>query len=180
MRLLTGEGLPMRVTWRTYPAAEPTSQADCEEEPTSGGISMPTYTFELKDGSCGIADETGVRLPDREHALRYAHDVVHELMGGREPQTRFWRLDVYEDSGERIFEIPFVRIDRTLDHLVPELRTIMEGVCDRQRALKEAIYAARVTVRESRALIGLARHKLYLATYAGERTIRDREKSRAR
>jgi hypothetical protein len=141
---------------------------------------MPTYTFELKDGSCGIADETGVPLPDREHALRYAQDVARELMGGREPQTRFWRLDVYEDGGERIFEIPFVRIDRTLDHLVPELRTIMEGMCDRQRALKEAIYAACVTVRESRALMAMAHGKPYLATCAGERTIRDCEKSRAR
>ena len=99
---------------------------------------------------------------------------------GREAQTRFWRLDVYEDSGERIFEIPFVRIDSTLDHLVPELRTIVERLCDRHRALKEANYAARVTVRESRALIAIARGKPYLATYAGEKTIRDREKSRAR
>jgi len=141
---------------------------------------MPTYTFELKDGSCRIADETGINLPDREHALKYAHDVARELMGGREAQTRFWRLDVYEDSGERIFEIPFVRIDSTLDHLVPELRTIVERLCDRHRALKEANYAARVTVRESRALIAIARGKPYLATYAGEKTIRDREKSRAR
>jgi hypothetical protein len=141
---------------------------------------MPTYTFELKDGSCGITDETGVNLPDREHALRYALDVAQELMGGREAQTRFWRLDVYEDSGERIFEIPFVRIDQTLDHLAPEFRTIMEGLCDRHRSLKEVNYAARVTVRESRALIAIAHGRPYLATYAGERTIKDREKSRAR
>jgi hypothetical protein len=141
---------------------------------------MPTYTFELKDGSCGIADETGVNLPDREHALGYAIEVARELMGGREAQTRFWRLDVYEGGGERIFEIPFVRVDRTLDHLAPELRTVMEGLCDRHRSLKEANYAARVTVRESRALIAIARGKPYLATYAGERTIRDREKSQAR
>ena len=52
-------------------------------------------------------------------------------MSGREAQTRSWRLDVYEDNNERIFEIPFVSIDRSLDHLVPELRTIVEGLCDR-------------------------------------------------
>ena len=46
-------------------------------------------------------------------------------MSGREAQPRFWRLDVYEDNNERIFKIPFVSIDRTLDHLVPELRTIV-------------------------------------------------------
>lgn len=138
---------------------------------------MPTYTFELKDGSCGITDGAGVNLPDREHALWYAHDIARELMSGREAQTRFWRLDVYEDNNERIFEIPFVSIDRSLDHLVPELRTIVEGLCDRLRSLTEANYAARVTVRESRALVAIARGKPYLATYSGEKTIRDRERS---
>ena len=141
---------------------------------------MPTYTFELKDGSCGITDEIGVNLPDRERALRYAHDIALELMSGREAQTRFWRLDVYEDSRERIFELPFVSIDRTLDHLAPKVRTVIEGLCDRHRSLKEANYAARVTIRESRALIAISRGKPYLATYAGERTIKDREGSRAR
>ena len=79
---------------------------------------MATYTFQLKDGSCGITDGAGVDLPDREHARRYAHDVARELMSGREAETRFWPLDVYEDNNERILEIPFASIDRTLDHLV--------------------------------------------------------------
>jgi len=117
-----------------------------------------------------------VNLPDREHALSYAHDVARQLMSGREAQTRFWRLDVYEDNNERIFEIPFVSIDQSLDHLVPELRTIVRGLCDRLRSLTEANYAARVTVRESRALIAIARGKPYLATYAGEKTVRDHER----
>ena len=73
---------------------------------------MPTYTFELRDGSCGIYDESGIRLPDREHALQYAHDVVRELMSCQEMQTRFWRLDVYEDDATRVFEIPFATVDQ--------------------------------------------------------------------
>jgi hypothetical protein len=98
-------------------------------------------------------------------------------MSGREAETRFWRLDVYEDNNERIVEIPFASIDWTLDHLVPELRAIVEGLCDHRRSLKEANYAARVTLRESRALVAIARGKPYLATYAGERTIRHRVRS---
>jgi len=133
---------------------------------------MPTYTFELKDGSSGIYDGIGIHLPERGHALQYAHDVARELMSCREVQTRFWRLDVYEDNATRVFEIPFATIDPTLDHLVPELRTTMERLCERRRALAEATYAALVTMRESRALVALSRGKPYLVTYAGDRTIR--------
>jgi hypothetical protein len=132
---------------------------------------MPTYTFELRDGSSGIYDEIGIRLPDRERALQYAHDVVRELMSCCEVQTRFWRLDVYEDNAARIFEIPFATVDQTLDHLTPELRMMMERLCERRRALTEAAHAALRTMRESRALVALSRGKPYLVTYAGDRTI---------
>jgi hypothetical protein len=140
---------------------------------------MPTYTFELRDGSSGIYDEIGIPLPDREHALQYAHGVVRELMNCRELQTRFWRLDVYEDNATRVFEIPFATIDQTLDHLTPELRLMMERLCERRRALTEAAHAARLTMRESRALVALSRGKPYLVTYAGRRTI-GRSKSMSR
>jgi hypothetical protein len=133
---------------------------------------MPTYTFELRDGSSGTRDETGIHLPDRDHALQYARSVAHELMSGREPQTRYWRLDVYENKATRVFEISFVTVDQTLDHLAPELRTMMEGLCERRRALCEANHAAHITMRESRALVALSRGKPYLVTYAGRRTIR--------
>jgi hypothetical protein len=143
-----------------------------ESAPKVGNIfSMPTYTFELRDGSSGIYDEIGILLPDREHALQYAHDVARELMSCCEVQTRFWRLDVYEDNATRVFEIPFATVDRTLDHLAPELRMMMEQLCERHRALSEATHAAHITMRESRALVALSRGKPYLVTYAGERTI---------
>ena len=132
---------------------------------------MPTYTFELRDGSSGIYDEIGIRLPDRERALQYAHDVVRELMSCQEMQTRFWRLDVYEDDATRVFEIPFATVDQTLDHLTPELRMMMERLCERCRALTEVTHAAHTTMRESRALVALSRGKPYLVTCAGNRTI---------
>jgi uncharacterized protein DUF6894 len=113
-----------------------------------------------------------VRLPDRDRAFEYALDVAHELMSCREAQTRSWRLDVYDDQGERILELPFAGIDPTLDHLVPAMRTTVERMCDRYRSLREAMAAARVTVRESRALVALSRGRPYLATELGERTIR--------
>jgi hypothetical protein len=133
---------------------------------------MPVYTFELRVGDRTVQDKSGVHLPDRDSAFQYALDVAHELMSCREAQTRSWRLDVYGDDGGRIFELPFAHIDPTLDHLLPEMRTTVERVCDRYRSLREAMAAARVTVRESRALVALSRGRPYLATELGERTIR--------
>ena len=97
---------------------------------------MPNYTFELRDGSDPIGDELGVILTDRLDAYDYARGVVRELMCGREAQTRTWRLDVYENSAERVFEIPFASLDRTLDDLLPELRMIVEGLCECDRTVR--------------------------------------------
>ena len=109
---------------------------------------MPNYTFELRDGSGGIDDETGVSLANGADALHYAQDVVHELMRSREAQTRTWRLDVYDEAGERVIELPFASVDPTLDHLRPELRAMVEKFCDRRRSVDELVYIARNTVSE--------------------------------
>jgi hypothetical protein len=138
---------------------------------------MPLYTFELRDGSCGIADTVGVSFADREQALCYAHDVIRELMSQCERQTRTWRLDVYEDHDRRVFEIPFARLDETLDHLDPHWREKVEDMCNRSRSLREACSAASETVRESRALVARSRGKPYLATDRGQSVIRERENS---
>ena len=134
---------------------------------------MPLYTFELRDGSCGIADPAGVTLADRDQALCYAHDVIRELMTQCERETRTWRLDVYEDCHRRVFEIPFARLDETLDHLRPSWRSKVEDLCDRSRLLREACNAAYATVRESRALVAWSRGKPYLATERGQKIIRE-------
>jgi hypothetical protein len=133
---------------------------------------MPLYTFELLDGSSPLHDDAGVHLPDREHAMAYGEEVARELMRGREVESRFWRLRIHENHGEDVFEITFAAIDRTLDHLVPELRSTVVRLCDSYRSCKEAIHEARITLRESRALVALSRGKPYLAMTRGERTIR--------
>lgn len=133
---------------------------------------MALYTFELRDGSCGIADTVGANFADRDQALCYACDVVRELMSKCERETRTWRLDVYEDHDRRVFEIPFARLDETLDHLAPHWRSKVEDTCNRLRALQEARSAADVTVRESRALVAWSRGKPYLAADRGQKVIR--------
>ena len=132
---------------------------------------MPNYTFALRDGADPIEDDTGVILTDREDAYRYARGVVRELMSGREAQTRTWRLDVYENSAERVFEIPFASLDQTLENLQPELRAFVETLCERDRAFCERTLSL---LRESRARLARSRGKPYLITNLGNRTIEDR------
>jgi hypothetical protein len=131
---------------------------------------MPVYSFQLRDGSHRIEDE--IALVDRERAFEYARTVARELMCCREPQTRTWRLDVYEDTGARVFQMPFAQFDETLGHLSPKVRETMVNLCDRCLSLKEAMSAASITMRESRALVARSRGKPYLAAAFGQRTIR--------
>lgn len=133
---------------------------------------MPVYTFKLRDGSGDVEDTTGVQFRDQDSAVRYAHDVVHELMKSRELQTRSWRLEVYE-AGSLVCEIPFAKMDPSLDHLTPTLRTMVEGLSERKRLLGDVIHTVKATVQESRALVARARGKPYLASRFGKAVIRD-------
>ena len=133
---------------------------------------MPRYSFKLRDDDAGVKDDTGVNLPDVEIAYRYARDVVHELMKGREQRTRSWQLEVFED-GEKVFEVPFARLDPTLDHLTAPLRDLVELNAQRLRSLKDTQYATQVTVQETRSLLARSRGKPYLAALRGRKVIRD-------
>ena len=125
----------------------------------------------MRDGSDPIEDDVGVSLTDRQDAYQYARGVVRELMSGREAQTRTWRLDVYENSAERVFAIPFATLDATLDSLQRELRVFEEALYERDRRLREVTQSA---LRESRARLARSRGKPYLITNLGKRTIRGR------
>ena len=136
---------------------------------------MPVYTFKLHDGRGDVEDKTGVQLPDRDSAFRYALAVVHELMRRREVQTRSWCLDVYEgdEVDSPISKIPFARVDPSLDHLTPKLRTMVESISERKRLLSDAIHNVKGTIQESRALLARAHGKPYLASRFGKSTVRD-------
>ena len=135
---------------------------------------MAIYTFILRDGRGDVEDTTGVELPDRDNALRYARDVVYELMRSRELETRSWRLEIYESGADGpICEIPFASVDPSLDHLTPKLRTMVESVSERQRLLGDVIHTAEATIQESRALVARSRGRPYLASRFGKSVIRD-------
>jgi len=134
---------------------------------------MPRYTFKLRDDDNGVEDDSGINLPNAELAHSYACDVVRQLMGHRELSTRYWRLDVYEDNGEKVFEIPFATVDQTLDHLRPEYRVAVERCAQRIRSLKDVYCDAVLIQQESQSLIARSRGKPYLAAVRGRKVIRD-------
>jgi uncharacterized protein DUF6894 len=104
------------------------------------------YTFKLKNDGAGVEDDIGINLPNADMAYGYACDVIRELMRGREQRTQRWQLNVYHNAA-KIFEIPFVCLDHTLD--------------------------ARVKVAEGSSLMGRSRGKLYLAADRGRKVRRD-------
>jgi hypothetical protein len=134
---------------------------------------MPRYTFKVRDDDDGVEDATGVNLPNAEIAYRYACDVVCELMSGREPSTRSWQLEVYEDGEKKVFEIPFARLDQTLDHLNIRMREMLEDGARQVRSIKDIYQTTKLTVREAKSLVARSRGKPYLAADRGRRVIRD-------
>ena len=132
----------------------------------------PTYTFKLRNDGCEIDDDVGIALTDNTSAYCYALSVARELMRCREIQTRYWELEVYRDGEGPLFDILFATVDPTLDHLRHELRSLVEKVSGKKRALKNVMYAAHLTLRESQSLVARSRGKPCLIAENGEITIR--------
>ena len=133
------------------------------------------YTFELHDGGRPIRNDAS--FATRELAFAHADTVVLELMKHCEPESRSWRLDVFEGD-MLVHQLPFASVDPTLDHLDPALRMTAEQSNATLLGSMEAQSSARVTRRETRALVARSRGKPYLATERGEPTIRTSPKSR--
>jgi len=137
-----------------------------------GGAAMPRYTFKLSGNGGPVEDDSGVSLPDVESAYRYACGVVQELMAHRELRTRHWQLEAYDD-GHKVFEIPFAKLDRTLDHLALEYRDLVEHSARLIGSVQDIVYVATHTRREAQALVARSRGRPYLAVRHGRKVIRD-------
>jgi hypothetical protein len=128
---------------------------------------MPLYYFNLLDGSGGISDPDGTDLADRTAAEGHARAVVLELMAHVEVSTRHWLLEVCDESGRKLFQVPFVKIDQSIDHLKQRTRGLIEEVSQRRRALASAIFSARATIQQTRALVARSRRLPRIATDRG-------------
>jgi hypothetical protein len=100
---------------------------------------MPIYSFKLRSDENVFADDAGVSLLNPKLAYSYACDVVRELMRRRESETRYWSLEVHEQSQGKIFDIPFAEIDSTLEGLPENWRSVVEQLWQRVRSLQGAL-----------------------------------------
>lgn len=92
---------------------------------------MPRYYFNLRDGTAGVSDPDGTSLPDYAAASERAAQLARELMRQSEVKRRHWQLDVCDERGKVLFNLPFAGVDRTIDHLRPRTRQLVEDLWPR-------------------------------------------------
>jgi hypothetical protein len=130
---------------------------------------MPRYHFNLiHDGAC-TPDSEGTVLPDVKSAGRHARQVSAELLMHNELHKRCWALDVCDDKGAQLFELPFSSIDRTLDHLNGKQRDLIELISRNRREMQKVMADARVNRRRARATLARWRGQPYLVAENGRR-----------
>ena len=128
---------------------------------------MPKYFFNLAAREEIVFDRQGVDFPGERSAREHAEVVARELMAHRELRTRAWQLDVRDSNGLPCFDLLFARVDDTLGHLTPELRSSLEGYHASSASLAEAIRAIRLTLLDVQATIARAEGALHLAAVNG-------------
>jgi len=116
---------------------------------------MQAFYFHLRAGDHRILDEEGEELPDARAARDHAIQVVRELMRARESRTRHYRLDVCDQDGGLVAEVPFATVDPTLDHLSLDLRQLVERICETRREFAETLSTLEFLVLRLRQMGGL-------------------------
>jgi|SRR4051812_18294082 hypothetical protein len=130
---------------------------------------MARFFFNLKQLDGIIQDPYGTDLADEATAHTYGDEVARELMCKREACTRAWRLEVCDDDHVALFEIHFCRLDDTLDHLSPELKTSVQDMSGKLGILAESIGDLRTTLRQVRGTLARANNMPWLAAVNGAR-----------
>jgi hypothetical protein len=129
---------------------------------------MPRFFFVVRDGLREYPDDEGVELPSARAACRYAKLIARDLMFGREAKRRHWRVVVRNAGGEELRQVPFVVADRSLRHLRPDTRKLIERTCEKRFALAAAVNDARSSVYAARATLAHIRRRPYLVARDGQ------------
>jgi len=125
------------------------------------------YYFHLRRDGNVVRDTDGTECADLAAAQAHAVAVATELMENVERNARPWAMEVCNDACERVFGFQFAEIDRTLDHLAPPARALVEEMCRRRAGLVDTIRSSRTVVRQARALIGRAQGRPYMVAESG-------------
>ena len=130
---------------------------------------MQAFYFHLRAGDHRILDEEGEELPDARAARDHAIQVVRELMRARESRTRHYRLDVCDQDGGLVAEVPFATVDPTLNHLQTDLKRLVERLTDTRREFYETLVDTDRLRLELRAMRFRLRGKPYVVARKGQR-----------
>ena len=90
-------------------------------------------------------------------------------MKRREVKKRAWQLEIRDDRGDALFEVPFAAVDPTLDHLDRPLRQMVEQMSDSRRKLAETVFNSQLTLRQMKAMRARAVGRPHLAAEFGHR-----------
>jgi hypothetical protein len=129
----------------------------------------PMFYFHLRKGQSVVADDEGEDLPGAWAARTHAVRVARELMRGRELQTRHYRLDVIDERGGVVTEVPFAAVDPTLSHLRGDLRELIVRLSQTRREFCETLAEADQLMLELRAMRARSQGGPYLITSDGHR-----------
>jgi hypothetical protein len=134
---------------------------------------MPLYFFNVRNGSGDFADRDGTELPDIRSATSYARDLARELMLRNESRKRHWHVLVSDADRNELFDLPFVAIDDSLDHLNPETKRLIEVMCEKRMALAEMVFETRMNVLRVRATVARSRARPYIAAESGHAVLQE-------
>lgn len=128
---------------------------------------MSRYHFHLRADGAIHRDSEGTECPDLVAAHEHAVAVASELMKHTETKTRHWSLCVCDERDERVLDVYFPDIDKTIGHLPPEMQMLVAQTCRRYGAFIDMLHGARATVMESRMLLARARRRPLLVCANG-------------
>jgi hypothetical protein len=114
---------------------------------------MPHYFFHLRTPRGTVRDLDGLELPDEDAAWDHAQTVARELLRQREVKRRSWQIVVCDQEQRRCSNLLFATIDDSMDHLAPDLRYTIEGVCARTAALNETFETVRLSALQLKATL---------------------------
>lgn len=122
----------------------------------------------MRDGAGGLADHEGIELADAAAAEAYAIEVAREIMKADEVKKRPWLLEVRNEEGVIVAEVPFAAVDQTLDHLDADLRGLVERMCENRRRIMETLHWSHRLMAQDRAGAAHPVSKPYLIVVNGK------------
>ena len=128
---------------------------------------MPRYFFELRNGGPGCPDHIGSEFPHDRAAVEHGYAVAREMTNHYSLHRASFCIWIRDESGNVLFKLPFADVNDRIALLPPEQRILVQQWFELHRGIADALFDARQTVLQSRALMARASRRPYLAAEGG-------------